>query len=132
MKLTPRVVAGLAKEKIAQERIVWDDELSGLGLRMRPGGSRNWVYQYKLGTKQRRITLGALSALGLVKARQTMIGTPGISLRKSLIVSMPSLLGMKMSVIRSDVVDFAATLYLARRLQPPTLYNLQPAAFLAG
>jgi integrase len=71
MKLTPRVVAGLAKEKIAQERIVWDDELSGLGLRMRPGGSRNWVYQYKLGTKQRRITLGALSAVGLVKARQT-------------------------------------------------------------
>jgi integrase len=71
MKLTPRVVDGLAKEQIARERIVWDDDLPGLGLRMREGGSRNWIYQYKLGAKQRRITLGALSAVGLVKARQT-------------------------------------------------------------
>jgi integrase len=71
MKLTPRVVDGLAKEQIEHERIVWDDDLPGLGLRMRAGGSRNWIYQYKLGTKQRRITLGALSAVGLVKARQT-------------------------------------------------------------
>jgi integrase len=36
---------------------------------MRPGGSRNWVFQYKLGKKHRRMTLGALTAVGLIKAR---------------------------------------------------------------
>jgi hypothetical protein len=35
------------------------------------GGSRNWVLQYKLSDKHRRMTLGALSAVPLVKARET-------------------------------------------------------------
>src|SRR5262249_55171005 len=39
-------------------------------LRMRAGGSRNWVYQYKIGAKHRRMTLGALSAVPLVTARE--------------------------------------------------------------
>jgi hypothetical protein len=69
MKLTARIVDGLAKEKITAERFEWDDEVPGLGVRMRPGGSRNWVFQYKLGEKHRRMTLGALSAIGLIKAR---------------------------------------------------------------
>jgi integrase len=70
MKLTTRLVEGLAKEIVTGERFEWDDEIPGLGVRMRPGGSRNWVFQYKLGKKHRRMTLGALSAIGLVKARE--------------------------------------------------------------
>ncbi len=69
MKLTARLVEGLAKEKVTTERFEWDDDIPGLGIRMRPGGSRNWVFQYKLGKKHRRMTLGALSAIGLFKAR---------------------------------------------------------------
>jgi hypothetical protein len=46
-------------------------DLPGLGIRMRPGGSRNWVYQYQLGAKQRRMTLGSIKAIGLIKARET-------------------------------------------------------------
>jgi integrase len=71
MKMTARTVATLALESNESERIVWDDDLPGLGLRMRVGGSRNWVFQYKVGDKQRRMTLGALSAMPLVKVRET-------------------------------------------------------------
>jgi integrase len=70
MKLTARLVEALAKEIVTAERFEWDDEIPGLGVRMRPGGSRNWVFQYKLGNKHRRMTLGALSAIGLIKARE--------------------------------------------------------------
>jgi len=70
MKLTPRAVAALTLNAGESEKIVWDADVPGLGLRMRAGGSRNWVYQYKLGTKNRRMTLGALSAVPLVKARE--------------------------------------------------------------
>ena len=45
MKLTNRVVEALARDKVDSERIVWCDDLPGLGLRMRAGGSRNWVFQ---------------------------------------------------------------------------------------
>jgi len=69
MKLTARLVEGLIKEGVTAERFEWDDEIPGLGVRMRPGGSRNWVFQYKLGKKHRRMTLGALTAVGLIKAR---------------------------------------------------------------
>jgi integrase len=70
MKLTNRVVAALTLNASESERIVWDDDFPGLGVRMRAGGSKNWVYQYKIGAKHRRMTLGALSALPLVKARE--------------------------------------------------------------
>jgi hypothetical protein len=64
MKLTGRIVEKLADEKVSAERIEWDDDLPGLGIRMRPGGSRNWVYQYKLGKKNRRMTFGSIKASG--------------------------------------------------------------------
>jgi integrase len=51
------------------ERIVFDDDLPGFGLRVRDGGSRVYVTQYKLGAKQRRITLGSTKELTLVQAR---------------------------------------------------------------
>ncbi len=70
MKLTNRVVAALTLDTSESERIIWDDDIPGLGLRMRAGGSRNWVFQYKVGAKHRRMTLGALSAVPLVEARE--------------------------------------------------------------
>ena len=48
---------------------MFDDDLSGFGLRIRDGGSRVYVCQYKLGAKQRRITLGSTGELTLVQAR---------------------------------------------------------------
>ena len=58
MKITQ---ANATKAKLPadkQEAIYWDDEIAGFGLRLRAGGSRTFVVQYKIGSKHRRITLG--------------------------------------------------------------------------
>jgi integrase len=51
------------------EIIAFDDLQPGFGLRLRKGGTRAWVYQYKLGAKQRRITLGNAKTIKLEAAR---------------------------------------------------------------
>src|SRR5262249_1309750 len=43
-----------------------DDDLAGFGVRLRRGGSRRYVFQYKLGRQQRRITFHATT---VAKAR---------------------------------------------------------------
>jgi Arm DNA-binding domain len=45
--------------------------VTGLGLRLRAGGRRSWVFQYQIGQKQRRMTLGTAPALALTAARKT-------------------------------------------------------------
>jgi hypothetical protein len=51
--------------------IFFDDDIPGLGLRLRAGGRRSWVLQYQIGQKQRRMTLGTAPALALTAARKT-------------------------------------------------------------
>jgi integrase len=52
------------------DRIEWDDDLPGFGLRIREGGSRNYIIQYKIGGQQRRKTLGSTRELTLEQARK--------------------------------------------------------------
>jgi Arm domain-containing DNA-binding protein len=42
----------------------------GLGLRIREGGSRTWIYQYRIGKKQRRMVLGSAKSVPLGLARE--------------------------------------------------------------
>lgn len=58
MKFTQRDIAGLSVPAEKPEAIFFDDEIAGFGLRLREGGSRSWVFQYKIGSKHRRITFG--------------------------------------------------------------------------
>src|SRR5262249_48727512 len=53
------------------EAIFFDDDLPGHGIRLRAGGSCTWVFQYKLGTKHRRMSLGKFPAISAVAARKT-------------------------------------------------------------
>jgi hypothetical protein len=69
MKITPTAIRKLALPPGTSETIVFDDDLPGFGVRLRAGGSRTFVYQYKVGSKQRRLTLGSLKALDPTKAR---------------------------------------------------------------
>jgi hypothetical protein len=69
MRLTKANVSKIAVPHGKSEIIEFDDNVPGFGLRIRVGGSRNWVFQYRVGAKQRRISLGAASAISAQDAR---------------------------------------------------------------
>ena len=71
MKLTQKNVAALALPDGKSEAIFYDADLPGFGLRLRGGGSRTWVFTYKIGSQHRRITLGSAAALTPARARET-------------------------------------------------------------
>jgi integrase len=71
VKLTQATIQRLALPAGKAEAICFDDDLPGFGLRLRSGGSRNWIIQYALGAKQRRMTLGSTEVLDASKARKT-------------------------------------------------------------
>ncbi len=71
MRLTATEIRKLTLAPSTAEVIVFDDDLPGFGVRIRAGGSKTYVFQYKLGAKQRRLTLGPLTAIDLGKARDT-------------------------------------------------------------
>jgi integrase len=70
LRLTVKETAGLELPHGKTDHIEWDDELGGFGIRLREGGSRHWVFQYKIGSKHRRITFGKYPALDAKKARE--------------------------------------------------------------
>ena len=49
--------------------IVFDEALPNFGIRLRGGGKRTWIVQYRIGAKQRRITLGPTLVMDLDVAR---------------------------------------------------------------
>jgi integrase len=65
---TPRLPAG------KNEVIFFDEDVPGFGLRLRDGGSRAWVFQYKVGGKHRRVTLGKYPKLSAKRARELVDG----------------------------------------------------------
>ena len=68
MKLTQTSIARLHSDKA--DAVYYDDDLDGFGIRIRAGGSRNYVVRYRLGGLERRHTIGSVSVLTLDQARQ--------------------------------------------------------------
>jgi hypothetical protein len=58
MKLTKINIAKVTVPRGKTETIEFDDDVPGFGLRIRVGGSQTWIFQYRQGSKQRRISLG--------------------------------------------------------------------------
>ncbi len=52
------------------EALFFDDKLSGFGIRLRKGGKRTWIVQYRVGAQQRRKTLGSADAVTEGQARE--------------------------------------------------------------
>jgi integrase len=71
VKLTATSIRSVALPKGQRERTYFDPTLPGFGVRIRAGGGRTFVVQYKRGGQHRRLTLGAVSSLDLGKARAT-------------------------------------------------------------
>jgi integrase len=61
MRLTIKSVDELKLKPGQKECIVFDDDVPGFGLRIREAGSRTWIFQYRVGPKQRRMVLGSAS-----------------------------------------------------------------------
>jgi integrase len=71
VKLTTKSTARLTLPPGKADHIEWDDDVAGFGLRLREGGGRTYIFQYKIGPQQRRIALGATSAIDAGRARET-------------------------------------------------------------
>jgi integrase len=78
-RITKRVVDGLKVEP--SEYAVWDAQLSGFGVRVRPTGAKSYVVLYRAGTgrgaPQRRFTIGAVGKITPDKARERAKGILG-------------------------------------------------------
>jgi len=77
MKLTKATVASLKLPTNKSESIWFDDGLPGFGLRLRAGGKRTWIAQYRIGSKQRRMTIGTVETLDADEARKLAKGVFG-------------------------------------------------------
>jgi integrase len=71
MKLTATEIRKLDLKRGAAEAIFFDDDIPGFGIRLRAGGSRTYIFQYKIGAKHRRLTLGSVKAVDIGDARNT-------------------------------------------------------------
>jgi len=63
MKLNATSLRSLTLPRGKKDHIAWDDDIPGFGVRLREGGSAGFVFQYQIGAKQRRMSLGAISAV---------------------------------------------------------------------
>jgi integrase len=70
MRLTVRNAASMKLPAGKIDHVEFDDSFPGFGVRIREGGSRTWVYRYRVGTKQRSITLGNVASVPLALARK--------------------------------------------------------------
>jgi integrase len=73
MKFTQASVAKFRLPEGKLDHIEFDDSMPGFGLRVRNGGKqehRSYILQYKIGPKQRRMTLGNVAKIGLDEAQR--------------------------------------------------------------
>jgi integrase len=73
LKLTDAAIDKLALPDGKSEVFFWDSDIPGFGLRWRAGGDRTWVFQFRVGARGRRMTLGKCSALSASTARATAV-----------------------------------------------------------
>ena len=67
-RLTDASIACLRPRK--QEYTVWDSQVPGLGVRVRPSGGRSYVLLLKTGGRARRVFLGPVSTKRIAEVRQ--------------------------------------------------------------
>ena len=84
MRLTDAAVAALTVPKGKSEIIAFDDSLPGFGVRVRQGGSRRYIFQYKVNGTNRRVTFKgvnvkqARAAAQILAAKVTLGSDPAL------------------------------------------------------
>lgn len=61
-KLTKRVVDAAAADPNGGEVFLWDTEVKGFGLRVKPTGAKAFVLKYRIGTKTKRFTISKVGS----------------------------------------------------------------------
>ena len=69
MKLTQRRIEGLECPRGKKDILVFDDEQTGLGVRVTAGGGKSFLAQYRQAGEKRRVSLGSCTAISLADAR---------------------------------------------------------------
>ena len=69
MKLTATTIARLALPDGIDDKIYFDEDLPGFGLRLRRSGDRSYWVQYAIAGKTRKLRLGSFAELDISKAR---------------------------------------------------------------
>jgi integrase len=72
MKLTAKNIHALPLPEGKKEHVYPDEDVPGFLLRIREGGARRLVFQYKIAGVSKKITLGAVSALNFNETRKTV------------------------------------------------------------
>lgn len=70
MKLNKSAVERLALPAGKTDFIAWDDAMPGFGVRVREGGRKSYVVQYRVGHQQRRAKIGDVRKIDLEAARR--------------------------------------------------------------
>jgi integrase len=70
MKLTQTRIDKLECKAGSRDRLVFDTEQRGLGVRVTSSGSKTYLVQYRHAAQKRRVPLGSCSAINLAKARE--------------------------------------------------------------
>lgn len=69
--LTKRLIKSLEYEGINNARyVVWDDKLTGFGVRVYPSGLKAYVLLFRIEGRQRQFTIGKCESLTLAQARK--------------------------------------------------------------
>jgi integrase len=69
MKLSQKIVDRLQSPAGKADAIIFDDDVPGLGVRFQ-GRTPRWIVQYRVNSRNRRVTLGPVKAIELKEARK--------------------------------------------------------------
>jgi integrase len=121
MKLNKAATASAVVPKGKTDIILWDDDIAGFGLRVRKGGSRSWIYRYRLGQKQRVVTFGSMPAMTVQLAREQ-----AVKLHAQVKLGLDPAAGKIESQARAtEIFEYATKIFLARQKE-----RLKPRSFL--
>lgn len=125
MKLNDRTVTASSPKLLSgkNEAIYFDDDVAGFGLRLRSAGSRTWIYQYWMGDRSRRMTLGKWPKLSASKARELVD-----SLAAKVALGQDPAEEKFESRVRRETFGEIAALFLVRqskRLKPRSLVEVE-------
>jgi integrase len=70
MKFTQANVTTFKTPSGKPDHMEWDEALPGFGIRVQNGGGKSYVAQYKIGTRQRRLSLGKVEKVSLLSAQR--------------------------------------------------------------